>query len=287
MPIKTLNLKQSNSFLERLIKQEKPFLISRVGIGAETSNAVDHLKNRKSNRDTIYRLGNNAGVYNLDEKGRKKYAQCYLKALSNSSALATFPNSIEEEQRVIIDKYKLVTLHNRVVEPFHCCLDNIKPWTLSLKGKKILIVSPFTVSIEKQLDSGFRIFKDKDIFDPDQEFVFYKCYQSSAGNTPHNDWFETFDIMCKEIKELDFDIALLGCGGYGLPLCDFILSMGKSSVYVGGGLQLLFGVMGKRWEKQNNGLWEKIIKENETKIIRPSGDEIPKNLKRVEDGCYW
>ena len=25
-----------------------------------------------------------------------------------------------------------------------------------------------------------------------------------------------------ELKDLNFDIALLGCGGYGLPLCDFI-----------------------------------------------------------------
>jgi hypothetical protein len=266
----------------------KPFLISRVGIGAETTNAVDHLKNKKSDKDTIHRLGNNAGVYNLDERGREKYAQYYLKSLSNSSALATFPDSIEEEQKKIIEKYKLFALHNRVVEPFHSCLNDVKPWTLSLKRKKILIISPFTKSMKKQIDCGFRIFKDKNIFDPSQEFVFYKCYQSTAGNKPHKDWFETFEIMCAEIKKLEFDIALLGCGGYGLPLCDFIKTdLKKSSVYVGGGLQLLFGVMGKRWEKQNNGLWEKIIKENGTKMIRPTGEEIPKNLERVEGGCYW
>ena len=81
-------------------------------------------------------------------------------------------------------------------------------------------------------------------------------------------------------------MALLGCGCYGHPICDYIKTqLNKSSIYVGGGLQLLFGVMGGRWE--NNDMWKKIIKENDCKFIRPSGDEIPKNSKMVEGGCYW
>ena len=47
--------------------------------------------------------------------------------------------------------------------------------------------------------------------------------------------------MCQEIKKLDFDIALLGCGGYGLPLCNFIIKdMDKSAIYIGGGLQIIW-----------------------------------------------
>ena len=57
---------------------------------------------------------------------------------------------------------------------------------------------------------------------------------------------------------MDFDIALLGCGCYGHPLCDFIRNeLNKSAIYVGGGLQLLFGVMGKRWLERQD--WQKII----------------------------
>jgi hypothetical protein len=288
MSINCLNLKQSNSFIERLIRQGKPFSVTRVGIGSETYNLIDFIKNKNSNSDTIYRLGNNAGVYNIDKEGRKKYAEMYLKAISNSNALATFPESIVEEQECILKKCKIPAIHSRVIEPFHCCLNDISPWTLKLKDKKILVISPFIDSMKKQMGNRFRIFKDKDVFHPEQEFVFYKSYQTSAGNKPHKDWFETFEIMCGDIKELDFDIAILGCGGYGLPLCNFITKdLGKSSVYIGGGLQLLFGVMGKRWEKQNGGLWEKIIKQNGTKMIHPSGDEIPKNSKNVENGCYW
>jgi hypothetical protein len=85
---------------------------------------------------------------------------------------------------------------------------------------------------------------------------------------------------------LDFDVALLGCGGYGLPLCNYIYKdLNKSAIYVGGGLQLLFGIMGKRWE--NNAMWKKIIQENDAKFIRPSGDEVIKDKDRIEGGCYW
>lgn len=217
-----------------------------------------------------------------------KFSKLYTEAIKNSTAIAVFPDSIVEQQKMFVDRFKLKTLHNRVVEPFHCCLIDIKPWTLHLKKKKVLIVNPFVKSMKKQLDSGFKFFKDKDIFPEDVEFIFYKSFQSVSGNKPHSDWFMTFKIMCNDIKRLDFDIALLGCGGYGLPLCNFIYKdMGKSSVYVGGGLQLLFGVMGQRWVEQSDGLWPRIAKENGCKFIRPSGDEIPQNIERVEGGCYW
>jgi len=43
--------------------------------------------------------------------------------------------------------------------------------------------------------------------------------------------------------------------------------------------------MGNRWENLNN--WKQIIKDNDTKFIKPSGDEIIKNKNKIENGCYW
>ena len=128
--------------------------------------------------------------------------------------------------------------------------------------------------------------KKKNIFKKNQEFIFYKSFQTSAGNYIHKNWLETYNIMCEDINKLDFDIALLGCGGYGLPLCNYIYSdLKKSAIYIGGAIQLLFGVMGARWE--NSDYWKKIIKENNTKFIRPSKEEQMKNQTAVEGGCYW
>ncbi len=92
--------------------------------------------------------------------------------------------------------------------------------------------------------------------------------------------------MCKDIKELDFDVALLGCGGYGIPLASYIRNtLKKSAIYVGGGLQLLFGVTGKRWlthpiirreSEREDSLW-----------TRPSEAEKIHQNTMIEGGCYW
>merc|ERR1711871_1834309 len=97
----------------------------------------------------------------------------------------------------------------------------------------------------KQLENKFKMFENKNIFLENQKFVFYKAYQTSGNNHIHKDWKETYDTMCKDISKLDFDIALLGCGGYGPLLQEFIYTnLNKSSIYMGGGLQITFGVMG-------------------------------------------
>ena len=60
---------------------------------------------------------------------------------------------------------------------------------------------------------------------------------------------ESLESMKNDIYKLDYDIALLGCGAYGMPLGHFIKSvMKKTSIYIGGGLQILFGIKGSRWD---------------------------------------
>ena len=140
--------------------------------------------------------------------------------------------------------------------------------------------------MKHQLNNNFQLFKDKKLFLDDQEFIFYKTFQTHGNNYIHDNWLETFEIMCNDIEKLDFDIALIACGGYGLLLCNFIKTkMNKSAIYVGGKLQLYFGVMGNRWINRDN--IKQHIKENNTNFINPSGDELLPNRKNVEGGCYW
>jgi hypothetical protein len=55
--------------------------------------------------------------------------------------------------------------------------------------------------------------------------------------------------MKSEIAKIEFDVALLACGSYAMPLGDFVASeMRKKAIYVGGILQLIFGIMGRRYE---------------------------------------
>jgi hypothetical protein len=286
-----LPLDISNKILIKIIERNKPFSIVRVGIGAETYLSYMVLSNMNINNKEkfLFMLSNNAGIYDTEKNIDNVYVYCnkYISSIKNSDCFAAFPSSIINEQNLLRNPQKPVVM-SRVLEPFYLCDLNIKPWTHYLKNKVVLVISPFTESFKKQLQNKFQIFKDptKKIFLDDQQFIFYKCYQTAAGNHIHKNWNETLNKMCEDISKLKFDIALVSCGGYGLLINDFIKNnMEKSAIYIGGGLQLLFGVMGGRWE--NNDFWLRIIKENDSKFIRPSEDEIIKNKDKIECGCYW
>ena len=72
----------------------------------------------------------------------------------------------------LINKYKIEELKSRILEPFYVCLENEKPWSLHLYGKKVLVINPFVNSFQKQLSNGFKFFKDKNIFHPEQDLFF-------------------------------------------------------------------------------------------------------------------
>jgi hypothetical protein len=62
-----------------------------------------------------------------------------------------------------------------------------------------------------------------------------------------------------------FDVALLGCGGFGMPLLAYIKSLPHkpSGIYIGGALQLFFGIHGARWFQNDAGyrMWKPLYSE--------------------------
>ena len=282
------NLIESNNKIIELIELNKPFYITRLGDQVSVISIL-YMINKNINTDLLKNDNSlyNDGIYSKNGLSKiELFCKMYNKSVIESNYLASFENLYVNNQNFYKNNFNVNQIHSQVLEPFYLLEKNVIPWTHYLKNKKILIIHPFIKSFKKQLNNDFQIFKDKPLFDKNQQFIFYKCYQTIAGNHIHNDWYETFTLMCEDIKNIDFDIALLGCGGYGLPLCHFIKTeLNKSSIYIGGGLQLLFGVFGGRWE--NSEFWKKIIEENECKFIKPSEEEICKNSNTIENNCYW
>ena len=83
-----------------------------------------------------------------------------------------------------------------------------------------------------------------------------------------------------EIEKHDFDICLLGCGAYGFPLAAHVKRLGKKAVHIGGALQLLFGIKGRRWDREFSSIYNDAW-------VRPEENEKPRNANSVEGGCYW
>lgn len=170
-----------------------------------------------------------------------------------------------------------------------------RPWTRILQGKKVLVVHPFEKSIIQQWKTHRLLFDNPDIF-PNYELHTIKAIQSLGGDGGRFQiWFDALREMEDRIASEDFDIVLLGCGAYGMPLAAFVKRLGKKAVHIGGGLQLMFGIKGRRWE---GGKYRWTYK-TPVKLtlnyedlynpywIRPLPEETPKAAGKVENACYW
>jgi hypothetical protein len=164
---------------------------------------------------------------------------------------------------------------------FHSISTN--PWTLALRGKRVLIISPFADSFKEKVDIREKIY-GIDLF-PDCELSFIKPPQTQGANPS-----EEFDVELKRfVGELEkikdtFDIALCSCGGYGNLVCSELFDMGKSAIYVGGVLQMYFGVYGARWLRERPDAMRLYMNKYWS---RPKEAEKPSGFKGIEDSCYW
>lgn len=159
------------------------------------------------------------------------------------------------------------------------------PWTEALEGKKVLVVHPFSETIKSQYKNRKLLFADERVL-PAFDLKTIKAVQSIAGNNPGFDnWFDALNAMTDQVESTDFDVALVGCGSYGMPLAARIKRMGKQAIHLGGATQCLFGIKGARWEmpgyasfrsKFFNDYW-----------VRPSESETPLNSNLIEDNSYW
>ena len=162
------------------------------------------------------------------------------------------------------------------------------PWTYGLKGKKVLVVHPFSETIMSQYKKRKLLFPNSEIL-PEFSLEVIKAVQSQAyEDTPFANWFDALKFMEQEIDSHNYDICLLGCGAYGFNLAAHCKRRGKKAIHLGGILQMLFGIKGKRWETEDT--YKKLYPYTQyynEHWVRPSREETPKNAGNVENSCYW
>jgi len=120
-----------------------------------------------------------------------------------------------------------------------------------LPGKKVLVVSPFEESIRANFSRRHDFFPNYAY--PEFDLLTYNTPITYAGLPdefyPDQDWFSTLERMKREIAALDFDVALLSCGSYAVPLGLHVRdALGRKAIYCGGCLQLFFGITGRRYD---------------------------------------
>ena len=283
---------EASSILYDLIISGKPFMVARLG--NVEYDAVFHYK-ATTQRNPYWsyitgaitemgwpefitkRLVNNAGFFPPDEEQVVRFCQLMQRELSEIDVLGAL---IDLENEFKSELAGSIKIHRRYLKAYN----SATPWSRALQGKRVLIVHPFVDTMRKQYARRHDIWNNREIL-PDFDLLTYKPVQSIAGNYSEltfETWFDALKHMQKEIDRIEFDIALLGCGAYGLPLAAHIKRSGRQAIHIGGALQIFFGIMGKRWEEE----FDMTTQVNEY-WVRPSADEIPKNHELVEGGCYW
>ena len=227
---------------------------------------------------TIRTMHINAGFFPATKPMLDRFGQLMLECMPMVDMLGSWR---KEESEVMSYMPKAVRVPLYTLEPYY--FDN--PWTLALEGKKVLVVHPFEYTIWKQHEKGRYeyLFEDKRLT-PNYELKTLKAIQSIAGNKPDEfaDWFQAMDWMKSEIDKCDFDIAIIGCGAYGFPLAAYVKQIGKKAVHLGGAVQNLFGIRSNATDK-NDWMIDKV---NEY-WVRPSAEETPIDIEKVENSRYW
>lgn len=226
--------------------------------------------------DIFSQMKTNAGFFGNKEEFKKwksdytkalMNADCNLKVISCSSFFVT--DDIQTQLNLFIP-----TLPYIEDLGFWISLIN------NLKTSKIGFVSYFKKDIEKQL-LKINAIHTKNVLSSDfDQWRIIKSENTIEGNEPKDKtFFEVYDDLLQRCLDEDRDIYFISCGCYGLLLCNDLKKKGKQAIYIGGFLQLLFGIMGKRWI--DKPIITKHINKN---WIYPT--EKPNNSQQVEGWCY-
>lgn len=95
---------------------------------------------------------------------------------------------------------------------------------------------------------------------------------------------ELLEDIGEQLAQRDFDVALIAASSLGIPIAERVKNLGKIGLSLGGHLQVLFGVQGKRWRE--NPEWQKTYV-NEYWINMPHELRPITSKWLVDDGAYW
>lgn len=280
------------NYILKKIENNQNFMIPRIaGIENEFSMLGDLIKTFGMNSEfnnifkkNCYKMKNNAGIKFVSFESVILYSQMYIDAFKNCEMYFGWEmyggmDYIKQSYEYIKNKTNKSIIWASALDIYHyiyAC-----PWTLALKGKKILIISSFSKSIETKIPIREKIY-GIDLF-PECEIITITPPQTQ-GNQESDEFHIELQKFTSTLDSLEYDIALVSCGGYGNLVCNYIYNKGKSAIYVGGVLQMYFGILGSRWLIDRQDVVRLFLNEHWSK---PGGEEKPKGYENIEGGCYW
>ncbi len=281
-----------NSKILEMIENKRPVLVSRFGTTesafclAFKSHTLNFTDSNLSNEiENLWKL---SGVFPKNELELSNFFHRYTASAAATDLFGVRRSSLEYsfwQQEKLMHRYFSPKSKVFDIEELTPALEE-RVWLSALNGKRVLIVHPFETSILSQL-SIFETHSHRPPWLPDSDFIIVRAPQSLSGSPtqwPSDNWTNLLDDLISRVRLESFDVALLGCGAYGLPLGAAIKEMGKPVIHIGGSLQLLFAIRGARWEND-------VLRGDSSAQFPhwnwPDPSDTPLNSHEIEGGAYW
>lgn len=280
---RTQTTEEINLYIRDLILSGKPFLAGRFGATELFCVRTFDFELDSKYEKVLSQMQMWSGFFPSKMDLGNKFKDLMLESIPEADVMGIWMLPFEDYYLNKYGQKNLRTTYLFDLEPWSAP-DN--PWSAALAGKKVLVIHPFSETIEHQYKNREKIFPGTDIL-PLFELKTLKAVQTVAGEKDDRfaTWFDALDWMYKEALKIDFDVAIIGCGAYGFPLAVKLKRAGKQAIHLGGATQLLFGIRGKRWDESENYAY--VQKFFNDAWVYPSDKDKPKQASKVEGGCYW
>jgi len=273
-----LSFAAANRMLTELLLQGDPCLVGRIGHTEGRIVGEALFRDANFGRLSKKQAHQNAGIFPVNSDLLSRFATVYAESIAQVDLLGFWQTTFQA--RLLAERYNALPLVPLpALEPYL----HASPWTATLHGRRVLVVHPFCLTIQHQYQSKRTVLFANPLILPEFELQVLSPPQTLAPLTEgYASWLVALECLTENVLRQEFDVALLGCGAYGLPLGAAIKSTGRQAIHLGGALQVLFGIRGRRWEKipaiaaMMNEHW-----------IRASQAETPVSALSVDGGCYW
>jgi hypothetical protein len=246
------------------------------------------------NHASLQILERNAGVFPIAIHNHfYSWQKASIEATQAADVLATGwyePLKKAEAEALIKWDVKAIEVPLRALEPYYELEEH--QWSRLLAGHKVAVVTSFTKTAREQMKKGASaIWGSKGVLPPNVDWHWIQTgypSQVAKGNREvewplgTNSWSHAAEYVVGEVMKSGARFALIGCGGLGMPIAKMLKDRGVIAIVMGGAIQILFGIKGRRWSEHPiiSKFWN-------SEWVWPSDEETPGGSSAIEGGCYW
>jgi len=282
--------------LERAVFERLGFAAGKIGDAEKRwmyQPIIRAERNRRSQQRAFelslkFHAFNQAALFPQEVEFYSRYNEFYISNIRNLDALGLF-GVPSEAQLVHHYHLEMPLMAFQDQEPDRSSPDNPALCYLRLfQGKRILIVtSPADLLAERATKEIFEAVWSKTgkrwFYPKSVEALSFPYGWAPETMKRYGDSIRLFEKVAESMAGREFDVALIAAGGLGIPLASQAKQLGKIGLSLGGHLQVLFGVIGRRWRERED--WVR-------NYVNPSWIDMPDTraswtVPGADGGAYW